>query len=172
MLQARTPGDHCFTMRACCDKPFASPSPTYGLSTLIFTATRVILLTLFTSIGQPAGVLTAQSPATSFQTQSPSGNFYPLTVLHTNDVHARIEQINKYSALCKPEDEAKQQCFGGIARIKSKVDEIRARESNVLFLDAGDQYQGTLWFYTFEGNITAHFMNELKYDAMVSKIIY
>lgn len=166
MLQARTPGDHCFTMKARCDKPVASPSPTYGLSTLIFTATHVILLTLFTSIGQPAGVLTAQSSATSFQTQSALDNFYPLTVLHTNDVHARIEQINKYSALCKPEDKAKQQCFGGIARIKSKVDELRARESNVLFLDAGDQYQGTLWFYTFEGNITAYFMNELKYDAM------
>ena len=149
-------------------KPVASPSLRYRLVPLLSTTNRVIFLTLLTWLGQPAGFLAAPSPATRFQGRSPRVGDYPLTVLHTNDVHARFEQINKYSALCKPADEAKQLCYGGIARIKSKVDEIRARDPNVLFLDAGDQYQGTLWFYTFGGNITAHFMNQLEYDAMVS----
>lgn len=40
--------------------------------------------------------------------------------------------------------------------------------NNTVFVDAGDQYQGTIWFYKYEGNVTVHFMNELGYDVMVS----
>ena len=49
--------------------------------------------------------------------------------------------------------------------------EIRNSVDNVLLLDAGDAYQGTIWFYVYRGMATAHFMNLLEYDAMVSIII-
>jgi 2',3'-cyclic-nucleotide 2'-phosphodiesterase (5'-nucleotidase family) len=35
-------------------------------------------------------------------------------------------------------------CFGGYARRKALIDEIRANETNVLVLDPGNYFQGTL----------------------------
>ena len=35
------------------------------------------------------------------------GNDYQLTVLHTNDIHSRIEQTNKYLGVCKTADQGK-----------------------------------------------------------------
>ena len=35
------------------------------------------------------------------------GDDFQLTVLHTNDIHSRIEQTNKYLGDCKPKDRSK-----------------------------------------------------------------
>lgn len=93
---------------------------------------------------------------------------YDLTILHTNDVHARIEQCNKYGGSCSQKDANAGKCFGGVARRKTKIDEIRAQKPNTLLLDGGDQFQGTLWFYIYKGSEAAHFMKRLQYDCMVS----
>ncbi|XP_069462438.1 5'-nucleotidase [Ambystoma mexicanum] len=88
---------------------------------------------------------------------------FRLTLLHTNDVHARVEQTSRDSGKCtKPE----QGCYGGAARRLSKVRELRASGQHVLLLDAGDQYQGTVWFNYYKGLEASHFMNRLQYDAM------
>lgn len=86
---------------------------------------------------------------------------FDLTVLHTNDVHARVQEMDRYGGQCTNKD-----CFGGVARMKTKVQEIRNQFPNTLLLDAGDQFQGTLWFHHFGGNITSTTMNELGYDCM------
>uniref|UniRef100_A0A194AS98 Snake venom 5'-nucleotidase n=1 Tax=Micrurus tener TaxID=1114301 RepID=A0A194AS98_9SAUR len=86
---------------------------------------------------------------------------FKLTILHTNDVHARVEQTSRDSGKCTRED-----CYGGVARRATKIREIRASHRNVLLLDAGDQYQGTVWFNYFKGREVVHFMNSLRYDAM------
>lgn len=52
------------------------------------------------------------------------------------------------------------------------MSEIRKKEKNVLFLDAGDQFQGTVWFNYYKGAEAAHFMNKLGYDAMVNIFIF
>ncbi|XP_067674621.1 5'-nucleotidase-like [Haliotis asinina] len=91
---------------------------------------------------------------------------FNLTILHTNDVHARIEQANKYSGQCTPVNAAEGKCYGGFARLKTKIQEIRNAQANTLLLDGGDQFSGTLWFYKFQGAGTATFMNHLGYDAM------
>ncbi|MGH6861741.1 MAG: multifunctional 2',3'-cyclic-nucleotide 2'-phosphodiesterase/5'-nucleotidase/3'-nucleotidase, partial [Phyllobacterium sp.] len=44
---------------------------------------------------------------------------YTLHILHINDQHSRIESINKYDSTCSAEEEAKKECFGGIARVKA-----------------------------------------------------
>lgn len=50
----------------------------------------------------------------------------------------------------------------------TKINEIRGMDPNhTLLLDAGDQFQGTLWFNIYNGQEAARFMNEMKYDAMV-----
>ena len=38
---------------------------------------------------------------------------YSLTILHTNDFHARFEPINKYDSGCSSEDNTEGKCFGG-----------------------------------------------------------
>ncbi|XP_077145899.1 5'-nucleotidase [Ranitomeya variabilis] len=87
---------------------------------------------------------------------------FQITILHTNDVHARIEQTNKDSGKCgDPAD-----CYGGVARRLTKIKEIRASHNNVLLLDGGDQYQGTIWFNVYKGEEAAYFMNQLNYDVM------
>ncbi|KAF4092161.1 hypothetical protein AMELA_G00017720 [Ameiurus melas] len=86
---------------------------------------------------------------------------WELTLLHTNDVHARVEETNKDSGKC-----TKGGCFAGVARRYTKIKEIRRSVQNVLLLDAGDQFQGTVWFNYYKGSEAAHFMNKLGYDAM------
>eukprot|EP00112_Aurelia_sp_Birch-Aquarium-sp1_P006842 Seg1748.4 transcript_id=Seg1748.4/GoldUCD/mRNA.D3Y31 product=5'-nucleotidase protein_id=Seg1748.4/GoldUCD/D3Y31 len=93
------------------------------------------------------------------------GNFH-LTVLHTNDVHARIEQTNKYGGRCTPRDLAAKKCFGGVARRQTVIKKYRRTDPHVLLLDAGDQLQGTVWFTVYKGKASAFFMNQLRYDAM------
>ncbi|XP_044021655.1 snake venom 5'-nucleotidase-like [Siniperca chuatsi] len=87
---------------------------------------------------------------------------FEVTLLHTNDNHARIEETSEDAGKCT----AGAPCFAGVARRFTKVSEIRKREKNVLLLDAGDQFQGTIWFNYYKGAEAAHFMNKLGYDVM------
>ncbi|WP_122519545.1 bifunctional metallophosphatase/5'-nucleotidase [Pannonibacter phragmitetus] len=95
---------------------------------------------------------------------------YSVTILHTNDLHSRIEQINKFDSTCSADEDAKGECFGGVARIKTKVDERRKALTdagkNVILLDAGDQFQGSLFYTTYKGKAAAEFMNMIGYDVM------
>uniref|UniRef100_A0A8C5LC83 5'-nucleotidase n=1 Tax=Jaculus jaculus TaxID=51337 RepID=A0A8C5LC83_JACJA len=92
----------------------------------------------------------------------PAARAWELTILHTNDVHSRLEQTSENSAKCRNASK----CVGGVARLFTKVQQIRRAEPNVLLLDAGDQYQGTIWFTVYKGAEVAYFMNRLRYDAM------
>lgn len=95
---------------------------------------------------------------------------YTLNILHINDLHSRIEPINRFDSTCGAEDDAEGSCFGGIARVKAKIDERRAALSgtgqNVLVLDAGDQFQGSLFYTTYKGEAAVEFMNGMGFDAM------
>jgi len=93
---------------------------------------------------------------------------YKLTILHTNDIHSRIESISKYDSTCGADDEAEGKCFGGIARVKTMVDTKRAEldGQNVLLLDAGDPFQGSLFYTTYKGEAEAEFMEDIGYDVM------
>lgn len=79
-----------------------------------------------------------------------------LTILYTNDTHSRIEPfpLNGPNA-----------GLGGIAARKRLVDAIRAKEANVLLLDAGDIFQGTPYFNFFKGAIEMKAMQWMGYDA-------
>ncbi|XP_074718108.1 5'-nucleotidase isoform X2 [Strix uralensis] len=88
-----------------------------------------------------------------------------LTLLHTNDVHGRVEAQGAGTRSCAGAERAAG-CFGGVARRAARVAAERAAHRNVLLLDAGDQYQGTVWFSRFKGWEAVHFMNLLRYDAM------
>jgi 5'-nucleotidase/UDP-sugar diphosphatase len=91
---------------------------------------------------------------------------YSLTILHTNDFHARFEPINAFDSACSPEDAAEAKCLGGTARLVTAVAAARARSNNSILLDGGDQFQGTLFYTYYKGAVSAEFMNKLGYDAM------
>ena len=80
-----------------------------------------------------------------------------LTILHTNDVHSRIEPF--------PMDGSRNQGLGGAARRASLVKKIRAKEDHLLLLDAGDIFQGTPYFNFFAGELEFKLMSAMKYDA-------
>ena len=93
---------------------------------------------------------------------------YTLHILHINDLHSRIEPINRFDSTCSAEDDAAGECFGGVARIKTFLDGRRAEldGENVLVLDAGDQFQGSLMYTTYKGDVEAEMMNAIGFDAM------
>lgn len=93
---------------------------------------------------------------------------YELNILHINDLHSRIEPINKFDSTCTPPEQEKNECFGGIARVKAAIDARRAALAggNVLILDAGDQFQGSLYYTSYKSAPIAEFMNGIGFDAM------
>jgi len=92
---------------------------------------------------------------------------YTLTILHTNDFHDRFEPVSSSDGPCAAENNAAGECFGGIARMITAVADARARASgNVILLDAGDQFQGSLFYSYYGGDLAAEFMTLLDYDAM------
>ena len=92
---------------------------------------------------------------------------FNLVLLHTNDVHARVEQTDKYGVNCSTSDVADNKCYGGVSRRKTAIEDVRRNHSNVLLLDAGNEFQGSIWFTYYKGLEASHFMNRLGYDAMV-----
>lgn len=91
---------------------------------------------------------------------------YALTILHTNDFHARFEPISRFDSGCSADSNAEGKCFGGSARLKSAVDAARAQYDNSILVDGGDQFQGTLFYTYYKGKLTAEMMNTLGYDGM------
>jgi len=91
---------------------------------------------------------------------------YEITILHTNDFHARFRPISKYDNNCSAKNNAKGKCFGGTARLISAIEDARSRHSNTILLDGGDQFQGTLFYNLYKGKVAAEMMNKLEYDGM------
>ena len=92
---------------------------------------------------------------------------FALTVLHTNDVHARFLEFGRFGSSCRESEAQSGACFGGVARRATAVRSVRSEVANTLLLDAGDQFQGTLFFSRFRGSAASRMMNQLGYDAMV-----
>ncbi|GAB4213300.1 MAG: 5'-nucleotidase C-terminal domain-containing protein [Roseiflexaceae bacterium] len=91
---------------------------------------------------------------------------YKLRIIHTNDHHARIEPAN-VTIQSSPTSVTRN--FGGVARRKTLFDQIRSTNTGndgLLFLDAGDVFQGTLYFNLYEGYADLDFYRQLGYDAM------
>lgn len=80
-----------------------------------------------------------------------------LTILHTNDVHSRMDPF--------PMDGSRNQGLGGVAKRATLIKRVRAEQKNVLLLDAGDYFQGTPYFNFFGGEVEIKMMSELGYDA-------
>lgn len=80
-----------------------------------------------------------------------------LVILHTNDVHSRLEPF--------PMDGSRNQGLGGVAVRSKIIQQIRQQETNVLLLDAGDIFQGTPYFNLYNGEPEIKAMTAMGYDA-------
>ncbi len=80
-----------------------------------------------------------------------------ITVLHTNDTHSQIEPFEK--------NHYRYSNKGGVARRATLIASIRKENPNTLLLDAGDIFQGTLYFNYFGGELEFKLMSMLKYDV-------
>jgi 5'-nucleotidase len=91
---------------------------------------------------------------------------YALTILHTNDFHSRFEPISRFDSGCSDEDNTDGKCFGGSARMMTAIETARARSTNSILVDGGDQFQGSLFYTYYKGKVAAEMMNAMGYDAM------
>jgi 5'-nucleotidase len=86
-----------------------------------------------------------------------AGEVSRLVILHTNDVHSRIEPF--------PDDGSRNAGLGGAARRAQIIKQIRSGNENVLLLDSGDIFQGTPYFNFFLGELEMKLMSAMGYDA-------
>ncbi len=68
-----------------------------------------------------------------------------LSLMHTNDTHAHLDNV---------------------AKRVTAVKEVRKSKPQALLVDAGDVFSGTLYFNEFKGQADLRFMNLMKYDVM------
>lgn len=80
-----------------------------------------------------------------------------LTILHTNDVHSRLEPF--------PMDGGRNQGLGGVAARAQLIKAIRSEGEQLLLLDAGDIFQGTPFFNIYKGEPEIKAMAAMGYDA-------
>ena len=80
-----------------------------------------------------------------------------LTILHTNDVHSRLDPF--------PMDGSRNQGLGGVAARAALIQKIRNEGGEVLLLDAGDIFQGTPYFNMYKGEPEIKAMSMMGYDA-------
>jgi len=78
-----------------------------------------------------------------------------LTILHTSDIHGHFTDRDSPLRL------------GGVARLKTKIDFLRQKNSNTLLLDSGDWSEGTIFYTLNSGEANHRIMEALGYDAIV-----
>ncbi|XP_023246083.1 apyrase-like [Copidosoma floridanum] len=89
---------------------------------------------------------------------------FELSIIHINDFHARFVETSATSSTCHKGHESK--CVGGLARVLTASQQLLNERPNAIFLNAGDNYQGTLWHNVYRWNASVHFLNKLSHDAM------
>lgn len=85
-----------------------------------------------------------------------------LLLLHTNDQHSYLAGRDAHGNACL----RSEGCTGGVARLATEMRRLRATHNNILALDAGDQFQGTLFFTANRWPMLADINALLPYDAM------
>ncbi|KAJ2905224.1 hypothetical protein MKZ38_005926 [Zalerion maritima] len=88
---------------------------------------------------------------------------FNMSFYHINDVHAHLDEFSSSGTDCTDPEEG---CYGGYARVKTVVDESRPDHPDNLFLNAGDEFQGTLFYSFYKGEKIGDTINQLGFDGM------
>lgn len=77
-------------------------------------------------------------------------------ILHTSDTHGRISPI-EYNGV---------NYMGGFSKRLNIVQDVRKHNKNVLLLDSGDYFQGSIYYRIDQGKSIAKLLPDIKYDAI------
>lgn len=92
------------------------------------------------------------------------GKEFALTLLHTNDVHSSYGGFTAENRICyAPVCEGGQ---GGSVRLQRAVRAVRQNNPDAIFLDAGDEFQGTLFWTLHKDAPAAEIVDRLGYQAL------
>ncbi|XP_064484170.1 protein 5NUC-like [Ornithodoros turicata] len=94
------------------------------------------------------------------------GEDFTLTILHTNDIHSHFDESNQWGGPCTPKKNSTAHCVGGVTRLATLVKKMRKDYPDALLMNAGDTYQGSVWYTVLKDRIVSAVMKELKYDAV------
>lgn len=99
-----------------------------------------------------------------------------LQILHVNDLHSRFEETSRQSGVCRTGSNSNNssslgaRCYGGFARLKTAADDARRvaqrQGYQSIFLNAGDNFQGTPYYSLFKWKVVAPLVEALGFDAM------
>ena len=95
------------------------------------------------------GVAGAASAVGTEEAQAQSSGALTVTILHTNDTHDRLDPTTYTGKDAAGKDFRVQ--YGGVARIKSAIDTLKAGAINPIVLDAGDVFTGTIFGMIYKG---------------------
>ncbi|KAJ4299300.1 hypothetical protein N0V90_004544 [Kalmusia sp. IMI 367209] len=88
---------------------------------------------------------------------------YNISFFHINDVHAHLDEFSSSGTDCT---NPARGCYGGYSRVKHIIDTQRPNVNDSLWLNVGDEFQGTLFYSYYRGEKIAETMNQLGFDAM------
>ena len=126
----------------------------------IYSLAALLLFMLPASAQQEERVITEEPLCLVFADSVSSGQSgKQLFILHTSDMHSRIEPISAGAA-----DEYAG--MGGVVRRAGFVKQFRGKHPDMLLLDCGDISQGTPYYNFFKGELEVKMMNLMGYDAM------
>lgn len=78
----------------------------------------------------------------------------------------RFEEMTPSMGTCK----TTANCIGGFSRMYTLITQLYRTRPNPISLNAGDNFQGTLWYNMFKWNVTQFILNMLPTDAMVRSL--
>jgi 2',3'-cyclic-nucleotide 2'-phosphodiesterase (5'-nucleotidase family) len=87
---------------------------------------------------------------------------FNMTFFHVNDIHAHLDEFEASGSMCTS---SSSECFGGIARLRAAIESRRGTDPS-LWLNAGDDFQGTMYWTYYKSTKLAEAANDLGFDAM------
>lgn len=142
---------------------FHQPAPRHGRRVgyaFAMTLTRRLLL------GAAASLPAASLPMVRLAAGAVA---HRLTLLHVNDFHARHEPVDGAALTCRAGG-PQPTCFGGSARLAAAIaaerDAAASAGRTVALLDAGDQFQGSLFYTAWKGKVELAVMHAIGTEAM------
>ena len=87
-----------------------------------------------------------------------------LTVLQTADLHGQLETHDEFYL---EDGQPTYRRAGGVARMRTLFDRVRAENPNTIVVDNGDCFQGSGWTQLTRGQAMVPVMNALGYDVLM-----
>lgn len=140
----------------------STPAPT---ATPVPAATPVPTATPIPTTS-PAPTATPVPTTSPVPTATPVPSPAPLTIsfLHLNDLHAHLTPHNDYRLINGKKTIVQA---GGMARIATLIDTVRAENPNTVLMNIGDTYHGGVEAFYTQGNAIVAPVNALKIDVGV-----